>query len=119
MESLHAHINPKYLPKRYGGIRPNYRYNRWIEKIGGNPRLMAGECAQSFSELFVFKCRMFIILGAAKKCAQYIICKAFSLPGKVRTKYFIFLMRYNFDFLFQAGFLILNNSFDCISNRSS
>lgn len=31
MESLHQHVDPKYLPERYGGIHPDYNYNDWIE----------------------------------------------------------------------------------------
>lgn len=30
MDSLHQHIEPKYLPERYGGIHPDYDYNRWL-----------------------------------------------------------------------------------------
>lgn len=40
LESLHNHIDPKYLPKRYGGVRPNYRYNKWIEKFRTNPLII-------------------------------------------------------------------------------
>lgn len=30
MESLHQHIDPKYLPERYGGVHPDYNYTDWI-----------------------------------------------------------------------------------------
>lgn len=33
MESLHAHIEPKYLPKRYGGIHPDYTMDIWVDDI--------------------------------------------------------------------------------------
>ncbi|KAG8234477.1 hypothetical protein J437_LFUL014345 [Ladona fulva] len=33
MESLHAHIDPKYLPTRYGGTRREYSYNDWVETL--------------------------------------------------------------------------------------
>lgn len=31
MESLQQHIDPKYLPERYGGVHPDYNYNDWME----------------------------------------------------------------------------------------
>ncbi|XP_076270360.1 alpha-tocopherol transfer protein-like [Rhynchophorus ferrugineus] len=33
MESLHQHIDPKYLPKRYGGVHKDYFYNDWLAAI--------------------------------------------------------------------------------------
>lgn len=36
MESLHQHIDPKYLPERYGGIHPDYNYNDWIDGFRRN-----------------------------------------------------------------------------------
>lgn len=33
MESLHSHIEPKYLPKRYGGIHPDYTMDIWVDDI--------------------------------------------------------------------------------------
>ncbi|XP_045470182.1 alpha-tocopherol transfer protein-like isoform X3 [Harmonia axyridis] len=30
-ESLHKHIDPKYLPKRYGGVHPDYPQKEWFE----------------------------------------------------------------------------------------
>lgn len=40
LESLHNHIDPKYLSKRYGGERPNYRYNTWIENFRNSPAIV-------------------------------------------------------------------------------
>ncbi|KAF5300281.1 hypothetical protein FQA39_LY11138 [Lamprigera yunnana] len=31
MESLHKHIDPKFLPERYGGIHPDYNYSNWMK----------------------------------------------------------------------------------------
>ncbi|XP_054284146.1 alpha-tocopherol transfer protein-like [Macrosteles quadrilineatus] len=39
-ESLHQHIQPKYLPKVYGGIRPDYSYRDWFESLRHNPRII-------------------------------------------------------------------------------
>ncbi|XP_060846992.1 alpha-tocopherol transfer protein-like [Rhopalosiphum padi] len=36
MESLHKHIDPKYLPKEYGGVRPNYPYQHWFINLKNN-----------------------------------------------------------------------------------
>lgn len=40
MESLHAHICPKYLPKRYGGIRPDYPYIHWFQNLSRNEKII-------------------------------------------------------------------------------
>uniref|UniRef100_A0A1B6EH81 CRAL-TRIO domain-containing protein n=1 Tax=Cuerna arida TaxID=1464854 RepID=A0A1B6EH81_9HEMI len=40
MESLHAHIHPKFLPKVYGGIRPDFGYRDWFESLSKNPRIV-------------------------------------------------------------------------------
>lgn len=42
-ESLHSHIDPKFLPKRYGGMRPEYRYTDWIHSFLNNETIIAGE----------------------------------------------------------------------------
>ncbi|XP_050527190.1 alpha-tocopherol transfer protein-like [Daktulosphaira vitifoliae] len=39
MESLHKHISPKYLPKEYGGIRPNYPYEQWFINLPKNEKI--------------------------------------------------------------------------------
>lgn len=31
MESLHKHIDPKFLPARYGGIHPDYTNSEWVK----------------------------------------------------------------------------------------
>ncbi|VVC36959.1 Cellular retinaldehyde binding/alpha-tocopherol transport,CRAL-TRIO lipid binding domain,CRAL/TRIO, N- [Cinara cedri] len=36
MDSLHKHIDPKYLPKVYGGVRPNYPYQDWFINLQKN-----------------------------------------------------------------------------------
>lgn len=35
-ESLHAHIDAKYLPTTYGGTRPEYSYREWFEALSKN-----------------------------------------------------------------------------------
>ncbi|KAJ8684228.1 hypothetical protein QAD02_020020 [Eretmocerus hayati] len=40
MESLHRHIPPEYLPKKYGGTRDELPYYRWIESLRKNPRVV-------------------------------------------------------------------------------
>ncbi|EEB11402.1 protein C20orf121, putative [Pediculus humanus corporis] len=40
LDSLHNHIQPKYLPKRYGGIRPKYKYDKWIEYVKISPNVI-------------------------------------------------------------------------------
>lgn len=42
-ESLHAHLDPKYLPTTYGGIRPEYSYTEWFESLGKNPEIIKGK----------------------------------------------------------------------------
>lgn len=32
-DSLHSHIEPKYLPARYGGIHHDYTMDIWIDDI--------------------------------------------------------------------------------------
>lgn len=36
MESLHQHIDSKYLPERYGGIHEDYSYKSWINYFSKN-----------------------------------------------------------------------------------
>lgn len=33
VKSLHKHILPEYLPKRYGGVCQDYNYTIWLESI--------------------------------------------------------------------------------------
>ncbi|XP_065200309.1 alpha-tocopherol transfer protein-like [Planococcus citri] len=40
VESLHNFIEPKYLPKRYGGIRPDYPYREWFKNLSCNPLIV-------------------------------------------------------------------------------
>ncbi|KAF5272333.1 hypothetical protein FQA39_LY07934 [Lamprigera yunnana] len=40
MSSLHKHIDPKYLPERYGGTHPDYSYGGWVEYIKNNDRVL-------------------------------------------------------------------------------
>lgn len=43
MESLHKHIDPKYLPKDYGGVRPNYPYQHWFTNLQQNIAVVKGK----------------------------------------------------------------------------
>ncbi|XP_067007616.2 alpha-tocopherol transfer protein-like [Anabrus simplex] len=38
-ESLHQHINPKFLPERYGGTRPEYNYTEWMDSLQAIPKI--------------------------------------------------------------------------------
>lgn len=40
MSSLHKHIKPEHLPKRYGGIHEDYAYSIWIEKLMHNEKII-------------------------------------------------------------------------------
>lgn len=40
MTSLHRHIPPDYLPKKYGGMRKELPYYRWIDSLGKDPRVV-------------------------------------------------------------------------------
>ncbi|KAF5289668.1 hypothetical protein FQR65_LT11785 [Abscondita terminalis] len=40
MSSLHQHIDPKYLPERYGGIHPDYSYGGWVDYIQKNNNVL-------------------------------------------------------------------------------
>lgn len=33
MKSLHTHIDPKFLPGKYGGTRQEYSYNDWVDTL--------------------------------------------------------------------------------------
>lgn len=44
MESLHSHIDPKYLPEVYGGIRPEYSYKDWFESLSRNTEIVKRQC---------------------------------------------------------------------------
>lgn len=39
-KSLHKHIDPKHLPKRYGGEIDDYSYKPWIEHCKGNEKVI-------------------------------------------------------------------------------
>lgn len=47
LESLHNFIDPKYLPKKYGGIRPDYPYREWFKNLSKNPQVVKGELTLS------------------------------------------------------------------------
>ncbi|XP_055634071.1 clavesin-1-like isoform X2 [Toxorhynchites rutilus septentrionalis] len=34
--SLHKHLDPEYLPERYGGTKPEYPYTYWLEHLCSN-----------------------------------------------------------------------------------
>ncbi|XP_044266469.1 clavesin-2-like [Tribolium madens] len=40
LESLHKHIDPKYLPERYGGIHPDYDYEHWVDSCRKNAKIV-------------------------------------------------------------------------------
>lgn len=40
LESFHTHINPKYLPKRYGGVHEEYPVNIWFDFILKNDKII-------------------------------------------------------------------------------
>ncbi|XP_012267007.2 alpha-tocopherol transfer protein [Athalia rosae] len=40
MESLHRHIDPTSLPKKYGGTRNELPYYKWIDKLSQNPTIV-------------------------------------------------------------------------------
>jgi len=40
MRSLHKHVDPKYLPERYGGIHPDYSYGGWVEYIRNDNKVL-------------------------------------------------------------------------------
>ncbi|XP_033334935.2 alpha-tocopherol transfer protein [Megalopta genalis] len=40
MASLHQHIHPTHLPKKYGGIREELPYYKWIENLSMVPRVV-------------------------------------------------------------------------------
>lgn len=40
LESLHAHIDPKFLPEKYGGTRPEYSYRQWMDTLSQNPLIV-------------------------------------------------------------------------------
>lgn len=40
-ESLHSHIDPKFLPKAYGGLRPEYNYTDWLDNLVHNKDITA------------------------------------------------------------------------------
>lgn len=41
MKSLHKHIDPKYLPVRYGGNHPDYSYGGWVDYIRQNQSVLS------------------------------------------------------------------------------
>lgn len=43
MDSLHKHIDTKYLPKVYGGVRPNYPYQDWFMNLQKNTAVKKGK----------------------------------------------------------------------------
>lgn len=55
MDSLHKHIDPKYLPKVYGGVRPNYPYQHWLINLQKNTAVIDGK-TQNYSNN---TCRMY------------------------------------------------------------
>ncbi|KOC62670.1 Alpha-tocopherol transfer protein-like [Habropoda laboriosa] len=40
MESLHKHISPSHLPKKYGGTREELAYYKWIDSLSKVPQIV-------------------------------------------------------------------------------
>nr|CAD7574819.1 unnamed protein product [Timema californicum] len=40
LDSLHAHIDPKFLPACYGGVQPEFSYMDWMDSLRNNPRIV-------------------------------------------------------------------------------
>lgn len=40
MESLHQHIDPKHLPKKYGGVHEDYDYMEWMRFFATNDTIV-------------------------------------------------------------------------------
>lgn len=40
MDSLHKHISPFHLPKRYGGTREELPYYKWIDNLSKVPQIV-------------------------------------------------------------------------------
>lgn len=40
MESLHKHLDPKYLPVTYGGSQPEYGAREWIDGFKKNEAIL-------------------------------------------------------------------------------
>lgn len=40
MESLHKHIAPTHLPKKYGGTREELPYYKWIDSLSLKPKIV-------------------------------------------------------------------------------
>lgn len=54
-KSLHKHINPENLPKRYGGMMDEYSYKPWIEHCKKNEKVIRdlelhGYCVDEMNE---------------------------------------------------------------------
>lgn len=52
-KSLHNHIDPNHLPKRYGGVMDDYSYKPWIDHAKENQRVIKelelhGYCTDEF-----------------------------------------------------------------------
>nr|CAD7410324.1 unnamed protein product [Timema poppensis] len=43
LDSLHAHIDPKFLPACYGGVQPEFSYMDWMDSLRNNPRIVREE----------------------------------------------------------------------------
>lgn len=48
LESLHSQIDPKFLPKAYGGMRPEYSYTDWVDRLVNNKDIVAEMTQQGF-----------------------------------------------------------------------
>lgn len=55
LESLHSHIDPKFLPKAYGGFRPEYSYTDWVDNLVHNKDIVAGKSSVILFNLGYFE----------------------------------------------------------------
>lgn len=40
MSSLHKHISPQFLPKEYGGTHGSFTYQKWMEGLSKNTKVI-------------------------------------------------------------------------------
>lgn len=58
MESLHSHVDPKFLPKAYGGLRPEYSYTDWVDSLVHHEGIVAGKSSVILLNVGYFENRL-------------------------------------------------------------
>lgn len=48
-KSLHKHIDPEHLPKKYGGVHENHSYKNWIDYLQNNEYVVSELEKQQYS----------------------------------------------------------------------